>query len=233
MSYCIKCGVELADSEPKCPLCGTVVYHPDIKRAEGKKPYPPYHNNAEETINRSGVMFVLSVICLIPIVLTLLCDLSINGSITWAGYAVGALLLVYIVAILPIWFKNPNPVIFSSADFAAVALYLFYIDLVTQGGWFFSFAFPVVGGIALIVVTVITLMRYVRRGYLYMFGGGLIASGFFVVLLESLINNTFHMQDKLVWSIYPLVTFFLIGASLIVIAISKPLKESLHRKFFI
>ena len=28
--YCVKCGVELADSEKKCPLCGTPVFHPDI-----------------------------------------------------------------------------------------------------------------------------------------------------------------------------------------------------------
>ena len=28
--YCIKCGVELADSERVCPLCGTRVFHPDL-----------------------------------------------------------------------------------------------------------------------------------------------------------------------------------------------------------
>ena len=28
--YCIKCGVELADSEKVCPLCGTRVFHPDL-----------------------------------------------------------------------------------------------------------------------------------------------------------------------------------------------------------
>ena len=35
--YCIKCGVELSDSEEKCPLCGTVVFHPYIKRPDGEK----------------------------------------------------------------------------------------------------------------------------------------------------------------------------------------------------
>ena len=30
--YCIKCGVELADSEKKCPLCGTVVFNPELSR---------------------------------------------------------------------------------------------------------------------------------------------------------------------------------------------------------
>ena len=28
--YCVKCGVELADSQRVCPLCGTRVFHPDI-----------------------------------------------------------------------------------------------------------------------------------------------------------------------------------------------------------
>ena len=38
--YCIKCGVKLADSEKKCPLCNTVVYHPDLQQNEVKPLYP-------------------------------------------------------------------------------------------------------------------------------------------------------------------------------------------------
>ena len=30
--YCIKCGVELADTEKQCPLCGTLVYHPELEQ---------------------------------------------------------------------------------------------------------------------------------------------------------------------------------------------------------
>ena len=39
--YCVKCGVELADSEKKCPLCGTPVFHPDIPRNLSEPPFPP------------------------------------------------------------------------------------------------------------------------------------------------------------------------------------------------
>ena len=39
--YCIKCGVELADSERVCPLCGTRVFHPDLPCGQGEPPYPP------------------------------------------------------------------------------------------------------------------------------------------------------------------------------------------------
>ena len=38
--YCIKCGVELADSEKVCPLCGTRVFHPDLPLPDGEAPYP-------------------------------------------------------------------------------------------------------------------------------------------------------------------------------------------------
>ena len=40
--YCIKCGVELADSEDRCPLCGTKVYNPEIVRVLEDPPYPQY-----------------------------------------------------------------------------------------------------------------------------------------------------------------------------------------------
>jgi hypothetical protein len=233
MFYCVKCGVELADSEEKCPLCKTTAYHPELVRPEGTTLFPTGLNHHEETIKISGVLFVLTVVLLIPIVLTLMFDVKSNGGVTWSGYVISAILLFYVVAILPIWFKRPNPVIFSSADFAAAALYLLFIDLLTQGGWFLPFAFPVTGGLALIVVAVITLVHYVKKGYLYIFGGAVIATGFLTMLIELLINVTFHLRNTLVWSIYPLVSCFLIGMALIVIAISRPLKESLHKKFFV
>lgn len=57
----------------------------------------------------------------------------------------GGILLFYIAAILPLWFRNPNPVIFVPCSFVAAGAYILYIDLSIQGGWFLSFAFPVVG----------------------------------------------------------------------------------------
>lgn len=43
--YCIKCGVELADSEKVCPLCGTRVFHPDLPRSESEAPFPRMNIN--------------------------------------------------------------------------------------------------------------------------------------------------------------------------------------------
>ena len=58
-------------------------------------------------------------------------------------------------------------------------------------------------------------------------GGGL------AVLIEFLINLTFQIHETLFWSFYPMVAGVVLGLMLIVIAICKPLRESLHRKFFL
>ena len=96
--YCVKCGVELADSEKKCPLCGTPVFHPDIPRNLSDPPFPPDRRIRPEDVNRSGILFVLTVAALLPALLCLLCDWRINGALVWSGYAAGAIGLLYIVS---------------------------------------------------------------------------------------------------------------------------------------
>lgn len=231
--YCIKCGVELADSEKSCPLCGTVVFNPELSRPDGKPTYPREHDIGQKNVRRTGVLFVITMLFLLPIATVFLCDWTMNSRVVWSGYVIGAVLLFYILAILPLWFHKPNPVIFIPADFAAIALYLLYINLCTGGHWFLSFALPIVGGAALIITAPAALIKYLRRGYLFIFGGALILSGAYNVLIEFLLNVTFKLHEHLIWSFYPLTVCVILGAMLIVIGCSRTIRESLHKKFFI
>ena len=231
--YCIKCGVELADSEKICPLCGLTVYHPELKTPKNiEYPYPKFER-INEQVSRFGLMMVLTVIFLLPILLTLICDLSINHTVTWSGYVVGGIVTAYVVLILPLWFHRPNPVIFTPVNFVTIALFVLYVDLVNHGGWFLSFAFPLITGIGLIVTAVVTLMKYIPKGAVYIIGGAFISFGGFLVLIDHLINVTFHTGRGLFWSWYPLTVFAVIGLFLIFVAICRPLRESLKKKFFI
>ena len=92
--YCVKCGVELADSEKVCPLCGTRAFHPDMPPQQGQPPYPVDHRPHTEEVSRSGVLFLLTVLALLSAVLFILCDWRINGSIVWSGYASGGVALL-------------------------------------------------------------------------------------------------------------------------------------------
>ena len=170
---------------------------------------------------------------LLPAVISVLCDWRINGRITWSGFAVGGLVLLYILAALPMWFKRPDPVIFVPVDFAAIALFLLYVNYATGGHWYLSFALPVTGAAALLVCAMVTLLKYLPGAALYICGGALILSGGLAVLVEFLLNLPFGLHDTFLWSIYPLAVGVVLGAMLLVIAVSKPLRRSLHRKFFL
>ena len=228
--YCIKCGVKLADTEKKCPLCNTIVCHPDFKQTAERPLYPsnkmPKNDSGSKALN--GAVIILF---FIPLLVCFFADLSLDGKMEWFGYVAGALMLSYVAFALPLWFKKPNPVIFVPCNFVAIALYLLYINFATGGSWFLSFAFPAVGGICLITCTVVTLMHYLHRGRLYILGGAFMALGVFMLLVEFLLKVTFGLRF-IGWSIYPLVVLTILGGLLIYLAINGAAREIMERKFF-
>ncbi len=230
--YCVKCGVNLADTEQVCPLCGTVAYHPDLPRQEGKPLYPTDRMPVQPGRSLAWQGFV-TVMCLLAGIIVALCDQQIAGAITWSGFVLGGLAVGYVILVLPAWFRRPNPAIFVPCGFAATILYLLYICLVTDGSWFMGFAFPVAGGIGLIVTATATLLRYLRRGRLFIAGGSAIAMGGFMLLTEFLLNRTFAISHFSGWSIYPLAVLAMMGAWLIFLGICRPAREMMERKFFI
>lgn len=228
--YCVNCGVKLEDTEKKCPLCHTICYHPDIRRPEAESLYPPSQYPTPK-VRPSGILSAVTTLFVLAIFVMLLCDLQLNGKLTWADLASGAVGLLYIALILPFWFRKPNPVIFVPCGFAATAAYLLYIDLATGGNWFLSFAFPVTGGVCLVITTLLTLLRYVRRGRLFIYGGCIMGFGALMILVEFLMHLTFS-GVTFGWSLYPFAAFFLLGGYLLFLGIYRPARESMERKFF-
>ena len=230
--YCVKCGVELKDSEHVCPLCLTPVYHPDIKQEEAEKSCPEFKRVTRKSV-RSAVMLIVTVCYILVGLMVTMIDFNISGSITWSGYVVGALAITYVSFALPEWFQHPNPVIFTPIAFVSIILYLLYIDLIVHGGWFLSLAFPIAGIAGIIVTTVVTLLRYVKRGHLFIIGGALIVIGGYISLIEMFISITFESVSFVGWSGFPLAAFFVLGMMLIIIGICKPLRLALSKIFFV
>ncbi len=228
--YCINCGVKLGDSEKKCPLCNTIVFHPDLELSAERPLYPrdkmPPSNSGTQVVNGAIVILFF-----IPLLVCFFADLSFDGKVEWFGYVAGALLVSYVAFALPLWFREPNPVIFVPCDFAAIALYLLYINTATGGSWFLPFALPIVGGLCLITSTVITLVHYLHRGRLYIFGGTFMALGAFMLLVEVLMKTAFGLHF-MGWSIYPLTVLVIFGSLLIYLAINRTAREMIERKLF-
>ena len=132
---------------------------------------------------KKRIFALLAAVCLflLPLLITLLVDLRFSRTVTWSGFVIGALMVSYVMIGLPTWFRRPNPVIFVPCSFVAIGVYLLYIDLAIHGNWFLSFAFPVTGGVGLIVTAVVTLLKYVGKGKMFIFGGGAVALGGFLL----------------------------------------------------
>ena len=230
--YCIKCGVELADGKKPCPLCGILPYHPDVEGAEGDSTYPPFVKK-EKKMNRRLAMLLVTVFYLLTAGELLLCDVVIAGSLGWSVYAVGGMAVLYIAVLFPLWFKRPNPVIFIPCAFAAAEGYLLWVNCLTGGGWFLSFAFPVAGIVGFIVTAVAALVKYLKKGYFFIIGGAVIALGAYVMLVELFSVVTFGLDTFHMWSVYPASGGLLLGGAIIAVGACRPLQNWLAKKFFI
>ena len=228
--YCIKCGVHLADTEKKCPLCNTVVYHPELPQAVAEPLYPA-GKMPKYSAGRPFLCGAFLIIFMIPLVLTFLSDIQSDGKLDWFGYVLGGLALIYLIIALPLWFRHPNAVIFLPCDFLGAAIYLFYIHLAMGGNWFFPFALPIVSAAAAITSALVTLLRYLKKGKLYVMGGAFIAIGTWILLIEVLMCRTFCLRF-IGWSFYPLISASLFGGLLIYLAINSVAREKIERKLF-
>ena len=231
--YCANCGVRLADTEERCPLCGTPAYHPSIRRDAAEPLYPAdRYPDAARRGRRAAIL--MTVLFLLPIPTVLLCDLRFgNRELFWSGLVIGALAALYVMLVLPFWFRKPNPVIFVPCAFAAAGGYLWLIDFLLRGGWFWTLALPITVGAALIVTAVVTLTYYLKRGRLFIFGGAVIAFGGLLLLTEHLLTVTLTDYTFVGWSLYPLTSLVLIGGFLLFLGICRPARETMQRKFFI
>ena len=229
--YCVKCGVELADSEIVCPLCHTRAYHPDIDRKEAPLPYPP-HRLISRRARKRTALFVLALVALTLVIQLLVLNLALSGKVTWAFYAAGGIAIAYLMVCLPMWFRRPNPAVFVPTSFVAIALYLWGCCFITDGTWFWRFALPIIGGIAVIVTAVSTLCRYIKGGRFYIVGGTVIASGAYLVGVEMSIVDFFATRF-FGWSIYTLISCIVLGVGIIVIGIVPAFRLAFDKKFFV
>lgn len=228
--YCINCGVKLADTEKKCPLCNTLVFHPYIEQPAVRPLFP--EGRMPKTKPRSKVLSgAIIIIFLIPLIVSFFSDIQTDGKLDWFGYVAGALTFTYVTVALPLWFRRPNPVIFVPCDFAVAIIYIFNIYQKTGGDWFWSFALPILGALCIITCAALTLLYYLRRGRLYVTGGTTAALGAFILLVELLLDVTFSVSF-VGWSIYPLVVLMLLGGLQIYLAINRTARELVERKLF-
>ena len=230
--YCVKCGVRLADSERRCPLCGTRAYHPDIAQGDALPPYPSVKPELR-AMNRPLVMLIITLILSVVALQMLIFDWRLSGAVSWSYFASGGIVCAYFILIFPFWLRHPNPVILLPVDIAILCAYVFGIDALFGDGWFLPLALPLFALAAILTVTPTAVLYYVRRGHFFVYGGVALALGVSLVLTEWLIDRYFGIGSFVFWSLPPLLGLTLLGIFLLLAGIIKPLRVRLEKSFFI
>lgn len=222
MSYCVECGVELAEYHKKCPLCNTPVYNPRRSFDFSKNDYPVYKKH-HSTVNRRKVArgltgFILTMCLLLGALIPAIIDLHANSTITWSVYPILSVTLLWVSVALPFFKKRPTFFREFTISWTGVAIFCIIINIVTTGQ--FSWVRYVVSSMALLWVLMagIFAKRHIRRFVPVVLVYILTAVGYFM-LLASWIADTSAVFSlvlplEIILVIVFLVSFFIIRSNI-------------------
>lgn len=113
MSYCVNCGVELAPSEPVCPLCHTEVQNPRQPfDRKAPQPFPARLDLFRPQSDRGFIAAILTLVLLLPAAICLACDVAYTSSAGWSMLVIGAVAMLW-VFIVPALFIRRHPILFG------------------------------------------------------------------------------------------------------------------------
>ncbi|MEA5051148.1 MAG: zinc ribbon domain-containing protein [Oscillospiraceae bacterium] len=234
MSYCVNCGVELADSEKECPLCGTEVVNPRAKwKDDERRPYPTRIDAVVRKVNRKFVVLLICALMLIPIVIPVLTDMLFNRGITWSAYVVGADVCLFFLCVFPFLYEVPRPYLYLAIDTAVLVGYIALIAYNSGGGWFLPLGLPLMLCLCATVSAFIFVIRRSRLSGLkkaaILFGVAAAAC----VVIDCTISRFAGAEHPVLWSLFVVGSNIVFSAIMLILDKRKELRDEILRRLFI
>ena len=228
MPYCVKCGVELADSEQSCPLCGTKVLLPEGQQQTAREyPYPKQMEGMRH-IDRRYLGALLSLLLLIPVLICLINDFISRTSLTWSVYVLAGAGLLFCIVFLPMLLPL-NRFLSLGIDLAAAALLLYLVAVRSGGDWFWHVALPVFGG----MLYFFAAWFRKERGLFLSLAFICFAAGLYCSVVEVFLNLHLERLPLVTWSLYPLTSCGIVGLAFLVLSRRKDWQDAIRKRLFI
>lgn len=242
MSYCVNCGVKLAESEEKCPLCQCPVVNPMAQQPaeQAERPYPQRRDTLKNIVDKKFVVSVASMLYVIPLMICLLVDRMLNGALTWSIIATVGICLSWAVFFQPILFHKKFLALYSAIDLLVLIGLFFAIGWhIKDYSWIFILALP----ISVLLYGITNAVGYLRMAgvlqrKLYLWATILGLGGLLCVVVECLewLYETKFLQytknfDS--WSVIVFISCSVIAGVLCYIEKKKKLKKSLQKNLHI
>lgn len=237
MSYCVECGVKLADSEKICPLCNTRVINPN--HPEDMAHDRPYPSRVQQIngLKRRELAWVVLIFLLLPVGATAIIDLLTGTqpfALTWSLIVIGVGVMLGIWILTPIIFPKLSLYLHFAIDFVSVAGFLAVIAAyLGQWEWCFHLGIPIVVATGLAVCAMTSIARSSRLRPITRAACAFLVIGVFIVALELIIDYATLGIFAIRWSIYAIVPLAFLALLLFYISRKPGLMDELKRRLFV
>lgn len=230
MSYCVNCGVKLAPSEKKCPLCNTIVYNPNNLVDK----YQSSYSDKIEKFKSLNYRFIVKLSIVILFILgfiSIICDLLISKNITWSIYVICSIL--YLSCHLSFITKK-TILIPMILELLGSELFLFIIAYLNGGLlWYKYLVMPFIFIVWFHIMLCIYLVKRKTKSLLRRIVVCLMFSSLTLIIIEILIDLYLRNKIYLNWSIYAILPITIISILIFILSFNKKLIDEIKQRVFI
>ena len=232
MSYCVHCGVKLAQGEARCPLCRTPVYDPAEPRdTSAPRTYPVRTPEQELKRNKGYLLSWAAVLLLLPALLCLMVDALSGGGLSWSVYAAGALLLLFVSIAVPLLLPRNKAYWSILAAFLSLNAYLLMAERVSGSvGWYFPIVLPGLSFGCGVIALLTALYRRDMLNKVTLPAGALLASALECLGIEWLRCAARGQDIRFLWSPYVAAPCIFVSLLLFYINFNRPMREEIRRR---
>ncbi len=231
MSYCVNCGVKLAKSEHKCPLCETIVVNPNVDINNIEEAYPNRIEIHTPKINWKYLFKLFNMFLIVFGLTTVLCDLFIIGKITWSLYVLASTSYVGIVLFFMLL---KNKYLSLIIWLLSTELLIFLIAYLNNGmNWFLFLVMPFLFIFGIFCLIILWIIKRKNKNLIRILSFVFFFCALSIIAIEILIDLYSFKEIDLYWSIFVTLPIILISALFIIISCNKKLLNEIKQRIFV
>lgn len=233
MSYCVHCGVKLADYETRCPLCDTEVIDPKRNEENTEAYYQGRMDINGKKINKRFLVMLISLALLIPIAAVAIIDLVFSSGLTWAFYVFGAELIIWAFIVLPIYFEGKSPYFYVAADLFVSSLYILMVSWLNDSvKWLMPLGMPFILSAGVFAFLIIFILQDKQIGKIEKGGWIAIITSFLPWAIDIAVTHYLTQSFIPVWAWYVSIPLLILGGVLVVASKNISMSEWIRRNLF-
>lgn len=196
---CKECGVELEEEMQVCPLCDTPVYALGSTTASKKEKEVNATDYGQGNSLHRILSQITAILLLSGLVATLIINLAIRGSVTWALYPISVCLIILSYAsVFSLW--QTRMILQVLGGWVLSAGVLLILSSLVDEAWPVKLAIPLLCAVNIVALLLMAVLKVVRTKGLNIFAISLVAIALLCLTIEGIISYYLRETIKLQWS---------------------------------